>query len=98
MKTIKFVRTGNQIEWTGYGGTWSDDRKETFRDDIADRLLNLYQSPFVEVKAVSPESDKMVRGAAETKEVDVKKIGKPTGDNKKAGKFGKGWGKNRGGK
>jgi len=97
MKTIKFKRKGNILEWSGAGGLWRDGQVKTLRDDVADRLLGLYDSPFVLVagKDTHPESDKMVRGAPETKEVDVKDIKKIKGENKKTRNFGNGWRKKK---
>lgn len=81
MKTIKFVKNKECVEWVGCYGIWHDGRTETLPDNVADRLLGLYESPFVEVKGTKPESDKMMRGAPETKEVDINELKKPKSEN-----------------
>ena len=69
---IKFVKTKKLLTWKGAGGLWRDGQVQDLRDDVAERLLNLYESPFVKVgeKEISPSSDKMIRQAEETKEIE----------------------------
>lgn len=67
---IKFVKTKKMLTWKGAGGLWRDGQVQDLRDDVAERLLNLFESPFVKVgeKSISPSSDKMIHQAEETKE------------------------------
>lgn len=66
---IKFVKTKKMLTWRGAGGLWRDGQVQDLRDDVAERLLGLYESPFVKVgeKSISPSSDKMIHQAEETK-------------------------------
>ncbi len=67
---IKFVKTKKMLTWKGAGGVWRDGQEQDLRDDVAERLLNLFESPFVKVgeKSISPSSDKMIHSAPEVKE------------------------------
>lgn len=88
---IKFVKTKKLLTWKGAGGLWRDGQVQDLRDDVAERLLNLYESPFVKVgeKEISPSSDKMIHQAEETKAPVIKKPRgslqslRPTGTAKK---------------
>ncbi len=68
---IKFVKTKKMLTWKGAGGLWRDGQVQDLRDDVAERLLNLFESPFVKVgeKQISPPSDKMIHEAEKTKEI-----------------------------
>jgi len=85
MKSIKFVATKKMPTWKSKGEIWRDGNVREFEDADAIRMLGLYQSPFVEVKGVKPESDKMIHSASETKMPieDKGEGGKPAGDNLK---------------
>ena len=80
---IKFVATPKMRNWVGAGGLWRDGQTQDLPDHVANRLLGLYQSPFVKVggKSITPDSDKMLKGAPENKAVDIEKPKEPTGDN-----------------
>lgn len=80
---IKFVATRKMPTWKGRGEIWRDGDTRELEDANAVRMLGLYESPFVEVKDVKPESDKMVHGVSETKMPieDKGKGGEPAGDN-----------------
>ncbi len=94
---IKFVKTKKLLTWRGAGGLWRDGQEQDLPDHVAERLLNLYESPFVEVgeKSISPSSDKMIHGAPETKEVNIDELKKPTGDNIGKEFKPKGWSKKK---
>lgn len=67
---IKFVATKKMPLWKGAGGLWKGGDVQDMPDHIANRLLNLYQSPFVkaaEAKSVSPPLDKMIDKSEENK-------------------------------
>lgn len=72
---IKFVKTKKMLTWKGAGGLWRDGQVQDLRDDVAERLLALHESPFVKVgeKSISPTSDKMIHRAEETKDTVTKK-------------------------
>ena len=70
---IKFVKTKKMPFWKGNvmaGGLWRDGQEQNLPDHVAERLLKLYESPFVRVgeKSISPSSDKMIHQAEKTKE------------------------------
>lgn len=94
---IKFVATKKMPEWHGAYGIWRDGRTEDLPDHAAERLLGLYESPFVKVgeKSISPSSDKMIHKAEETKEVNMDELKKPTGDNIGKEFKPKGWSKRK---
>jgi len=97
---IKFVATKKRPTWKGKGEIWRDGDVREFEDGDAVRLLGLHESPFVEVKGVKPESDKMIHGAPEIK-MPIKDKGegsKPTGDNLLKKFKPKGWNKKGKGK
>lgn len=71
---IKFVATPKMPFWKGAGGKWKAGQEQDMPDHIANRLLNLYKSPFVKVeaaKSVAPPENKMVAEAEENKTVDT---------------------------
>lgn len=71
---IKFVATKKMPLWEGMGGLWKADQERDMPDHIANRLLNLYKSPFVKVeaaKSVAPPLDKMIDKAEENKTIDT---------------------------
>ncbi len=78
---IKFVKTKKLPWWKGAGGLWRDGQEQDLPDHVAERLLNLFESPFVKVgeKSISPPSDKMIRQAEETKAPVIEKPERPLG-------------------
>lgn len=73
---IKFVKTKKMLTWRGAGGLWRDGLVQDLPDHVAERLLNLYESPFEKVgeKSISPSSDKMIHQAPEKKFDDTETI------------------------
>lgn len=92
--TIKLVGCP---EWRGRGRKWRKGEAKELPGHIARQHLDLFQSPFVEVKKAEPSEDKMMRGAPENKSVSVDSNGKPQRESQKPKKVlsPKGWRKKK---
>jgi len=97
MGTITIKLTGAH-EWKGRGRKWRKGEAKELPEHEARAHLDLYRSPFIEVKGAKPSEDKMMRGTPENKSVSVDGSGKPKRESQKPKNVlnPKGWGKKKG--